>query len=181
MAINNAAYVIPQDVHSCRSLFVATCSKDMIFKWILTELLICLFMYCSHYRPWMKKKRKRWQFFKHLLKSWIHVWACHETTEEFLPYSHFDEPLESLGKSQVKSGASCTFWCFVSNRAAFVQLSERERFTVGVCLVTTNTRHTCLFFLFNFNWGYIDTIRRVFHTVTMGIINQESMVFCVCM
>lgn len=45
------------------------------------------------------------------------------------------------GWSQVKSGASCTFWCFVSNRAAFVQLSEGKRFTACQS-VFSNHRHT---------------------------------------
>lgn len=110
-------------------------------KHFLIALLISLVLLCSHCKPWIKKKGERWQFFKHLLKGWAHVWACHETTAEFLPYSHFDEPSESLGRSQVKSGASCTFWCFVSDRAAFVQLSERERFAVCQS-VFGNHKHT---------------------------------------
>lgn len=68
-----------------------------------------------------------------------------------LQWSHWGVPsLFSLwwaigesGEKPSEFGASCTFWRFVSDRPAFVQLSERKRFSAF--LVTTNTRHVLIF------------------------------------
>ena len=62
-------------------------------------------------------------------------------------------------------------------RAAFVQLSEKERFTVCRSVFSNHKHGVCSFISFHFYRVYKDTVRRVFHTVAMGIINQEIMGF----
>lgn len=137
--------------HPFVSSLSCTYSKDVILTLFNSTADMFLYLVFTLETPNKIKIEKRWQFFKERFKSW-------ETTVDFLPYSHFDEPLESLGESQMKSGASCTLWCFVSNRAAFVQLSGKERFTVCRS-VFSNHKHTACVHLFNFIFyrGYVDS------------------------
>lgn len=64
-------------------------------------------------------------------------------------------------------GPSCTFWCFVSNRAAFVQLSEREGLAARRSVFSNHKHTACVYFSFKFFFTkVIKTQLHVFHTAT---------------
>lgn len=59
-------------------------------------------------------------------------------------------------------GPSCTFWCFVSNRAAFVQLSEREGLAARRSVFSNHKHTACVYFSFKFFYqGNKDAVTRV--------------------